>query len=65
MTNLTTRVNTRRKTDSGVLLAMAQHRRQRGRIYFGVLMGMESGEGQLLREGCQLHVLHADRPCDD
>lgn len=46
-----------RKTDSGVLLALAQHRRQRGRIHFGVLMSMERGEGQVLREGCRLRIV--------
>lgn len=46
-----------RKTDLGVLLALAQHRRQRGRIHFGVLMGIESGEGQMLHEGCELQIV--------
>ena len=53
-------VNGFRKTDSAVLLALAQHRRHRGRIHFGVLMGMEVGEGQVLHEGFQLKVVHAE-----
>ncbi len=60
--NLTS-LNVHRKTDTSILLALAQHRRHKGQIHFGVLMavdGQHDGQRDVLHVGQSLTVDSVD-----